>query len=269
MATAEILQAVPTAVSARSEEMAQIRSYISNLPIGTFRAVLQPEEEAGVPPVDINNLPDGIVTGSNLIHFSKDASPDIKSSVALSLLAAQKVASNDPVVLTPKQWLDRHNTVLTNLNWQVKSQGELEQEFTNVNVAVHEAVIPFLTAAFGGVAAGVLITTALKQLKEMDNKSPWITLFDRESSRFNVTEYQFSGVQVEKDQVTLKLASARFAASFGKTQVLFVKVTKQRAQFVGARGELSANTDLLIGMNGDLKTKLARFATAYIQKLPF
>ena len=136
-------------------------------------------------------------------------------------------------------------------------------------MAVHEAVIPFLAAAFGGaVAAGALILTALKQLKEMDKNSPWITLFNQESRRFDVTEYQFSVVQVAGDQVTMKLASARFNASFGKTQVLFFKVTKQAAKFESASSDLSATSSLLIEMNDGLKTKLAGFTRDYITSLP-
>jgi hypothetical protein len=54
------------------------------------------EDTSAINTIDIDNLPAGIVTGSNLIQFPADASPELKSSVALSLLAAQRVATNDP-----------------------------------------------------------------------------------------------------------------------------------------------------------------------------
>lgn len=247
----------------------QMRGYIANLPIGTFRAAPQPEGADVVNAVDIDALPNGIVAGSNLIQFPKDASPALKSSVALSLLAAQRVATDDHVILTPKQWIARHNTVLENLNWLAEGGGEVESQFDSINVAVHEAIIPFLTAAFGGaVAAGALILTALKQLQEMDKNSPWITLFDQQSRRFDVTEYQFSVVEVVDDQVYLKVASARFDASFGKTQVLFFKVTQEHAKFEAANQALSASSALLTEMNDGLKAKLAGFTKAFIQSLP-
>src|SRR4030088_2788641 len=125
------------------------RSYISNLPVGTFQAPIRPQDEAAVKAVDINNLPNGIVTGSNLIQFPATASPELKSSVALSLLAAQRVATNDPVIQTPDQWLQRHNAVLENLNWFNEGGAFVNSQFKSINVAVHEAIIPFLTAAFG------------------------------------------------------------------------------------------------------------------------
>ena len=246
-----------------------LRSYIANLPVGAMQARREPELESVVTAVDLDDLPDGIVTGSNLIQFPKEASAEIKSSVALCLLAAQRVAANDQVVASPQQWIERHNTVLKNLNWHIESGGAVNSQFDSINVAIHEAIIPFLTAAFGGaVAAGALIITALRQLKEMDKGSPWITLFDRESRRFDVTEYQFSVVEVAGDLVRLRLASARFDASFGRTQVLFVKVNQERAKFDAANQTLSANAGLLAEMNDSLKAKLAGFTKTFIQNLP-
>jgi hypothetical protein len=245
-----------------------LKSYIANLPVGAFPAAAEAQEET-VTAVDINNLPNGIVTGSNLIQFPDEANATVRSSVALSLLAAQRVAAADPVIATPQQWIDRHNTVLRNLNWRIGEGGFVDSEFDNVNVAVHEAIIPFLVSAFGGVvAAGALILTALNQLKDMDKNSPWITLFDRQSRRFDVTEYQFSVVEVAGREVRLRLAAARFNAAYGRTQVLFFKVANERAKFDAAKQILSADADLLTEMNDGLRAKLAGFTKAYIQGLP-
>lgn len=245
-----------------------LRSYIANLPVGAARPSTA-EEAAAVNTIDINNLPDGIVTGSNLIQFPANASPELKSSVALSLLAAQRVAANDPVVMSPTQWLERHNTVLQNLNWRTEGGGATKATFKSINVAVHEAIIPFLVAAFGGAAAaGALIVTALKQLHEMDKDSPWITLFDRQSRRFDVTEYQFSVIEVKGDTVHLKLAAARLDASFGKTQVLFFKLKNQNAEFEQANQSFSAEAALLTEMNADLKVKLMTLTKSFIRSLP-
>jgi len=103
-------------------QLESLRNYIANLPVGAPLHRMG-EGDSAVNTIDINNLPNGIVTGSNLIQFPADASPELKSSVALSLLAAQRVATNDPVVLSPAQWLDRHNTVLQNLNWRNEGGG--------------------------------------------------------------------------------------------------------------------------------------------------
>lgn len=246
----------------------ETKSFIANLPLGDDESFAG-EESTEINTIDIDNLPKGIVTGSNLIQFPDNASPEIKSSVALSLLAAQRVASNDPVVLTPAQWLDRHNTVLQNLNWRKGEGGTAKSSFDNINVAMHEAIIPFLTAAFGGaVTGGALILAALNQLKDMDKNAAWITLFDRQSRRFDVTEYQFSIVEVVGDTVHLRLAIARLDASFGTTQVLFFRVSKENAEFESARQTYSAEVAMLDDMNADLKNKMKNITKSFIRSLP-
>jgi hypothetical protein len=254
-------------MSASREAM---RSYIASLPVGALPRLMS-EEGGAVNSIDIDKLPTGLVTGSNLIQFAPDVAAPIKSSVTLSLLAAQRVASNDPVVLTPDQWVERHNTVLKNLNWHDDGGGTVNSEFDSINVAVHEAILPFLTAALGGaVAAGALILTALQQLQAMDKDAPWITLFDKQSRRFDVTEYQFTVVEVDKPNnvVRLSLAAARLNADYGRTQVLFFKLTKQRAKFEQASQKFSADVDLLADMNADLKVKLGALTKSFIRSLP-
>ena len=78
-----------------------LRSYIANLPVGTpFPSMA--EDTAVVNPIDIDNLPNGIVTGSNLIQFPADASPELKSSVALSLAA--KRTEHTCCGFSPRKW---------------------------------------------------------------------------------------------------------------------------------------------------------------------
>lgn len=242
------------------------KAYIQALPVGPFPELLR---DVAVDSVDIDSLPSSLVTGSNLIQFPATASPELKSSLALSLLAAQRVATNDPVVQTPDQWLQRHNAVLENLNWFNEGGAFVNSQFKSINVAVHEAIIPFLTAAFGPVAAaGTLIITALKQLNEMDKDAPWITLFEQQSRRFSISEYQFSVVVVTDNHVQVKIACARFDASYGATQVLFFKIKNEHAAFQSASGSYSTQADLLSEMNGALKEKLGGFTTAFIKSLP-
>ena len=139
----------------------QMHRYIANLPIAPLELLPQAMPEP-VTAVDINKLPDGIVTGSSLIQFPPEAAPEVRASVALSLLAAQRVASGDNVIVTPEQWMERQNTVLTNLNWLNEGGSSVKSEFSDLNVAVHEAIIPFLTAAFApAIAASALILTAV------------------------------------------------------------------------------------------------------------
>lgn len=248
-----------------NKEQEDFRSYIANMPVGE---ITNEDSEIPVNAVDINRLPDGLVTGSNLIQFPANANPEIKSSVSLSLLAAQRVASRDVTADTPDKWFKSHNEVLKNLNWLDEGGGSVEAEFNDIDVAVHEAIIPFLTTAFGGVAAGALIIAALNQLKTVGQDAPWIKLFDRTSRRFKVSEYQFSVVEVIGDKVFLKLAAARLDAFKGLTQVLFIKVSKETAKFHQINKTYSAKTELLSQMNVHLMAKLSNLTNVFIQGLP-
>ena len=244
------------------------RHYIANVSVGTIQEGRGLRDDS-VQVMDMNALPNGLVTGSNLVQFPAAASGQLKSSVTLSLLLAQRVASADAAITTPQQWIQSHNGVLTNLNWLGEGGGVVESKFSNINVAVHQAIVPFLTAAFGGaLAAGSLIITALNQLQDMDKNAPWITLFDRQSQRFNVTEYMFTVVGIEGDTVRISMATARLDASFGTTQVLFFKLTNQDAKFESASARFSCQSDLVTEMNSALQTKLQSLTHSFIASLP-
>ena len=246
-----------------------LQHYIANLPIGTVgNSAFESQEEQFISDVDVENLPGGIVTGSNLIQFEQNQSPKLRSSIALCLLAAQRVADNDQVITSPDEWLARHNTVLRGLNWVVEQESTIQSSYDNLNVAVHEAIIPFITAALGtAAAAGSLIIQALEQLKTMDEASKWITLFDKESRRFDVSEFQFSVAKTEGNHTRLNMVAARFDASYGKTQVLFFKVKNSEAKFNAQKQSFLANSELLEAMNIELKAKLRSQTARFIKSL--
>lgn len=258
------------AQSSTRENARRLRRYIAELPIGaTPSSALEATDEA-VDAVDIDNLPAGLVTGSSLLQFPAASSSELRASVALSLLAAQRVASADAVVQTPDQWVARHNTVLQNLHWVVETQSYVDSTHKDINVAVHKAIIPFVTAAFGAAAtAARLIVKALEQLKEMDADKPWITLFQRESRRFAVNEFQFAVVETAGTNTRLRIAAARFDAKYGSTQVLFFRVTDEKAKFLAARSTMLADSSLLATMSDDLKLKLETQAKTFIKELKF
>ena len=247
-----------------------LEKYVESLPVGGAPVLDHSVETEGqdLTSIDLNDIPETIVTGSNLIQFSGENNPVLRSAAALSLLAAQRVASNDSVIVEPKQWIERHNTVLQNLNWSVEGGGEVDSEFESVDVAVHKAILPFLTAAFAPAAtAGSLIIKAIEQLHEMDKNAPWITLFEKESRRFNVTEFQFSVVESTEEETRIRLAAARFDASYGRTQILFFKITQQNAKFKAGNSNMMISNEALSSINSALQNKLNRHAEVYIKEL--
>ncbi len=242
-------------------------NYISNLPLGAETTGVGLEASPPPDAIDPEKIPSGVVTGTNLVEFDGDVDPDLRTAVTLSLLAAQRVAGNDPVIADPDQWLDRHNVVLRNLNWTFEDGGHIDQTFRATNVEVHKAIIPLLVAALGTPAASSLIITALTQLTEVDESAPWITLFDRESRRFNISEYHFTRVAKDSRGVIMRLAAARFDARYGRTQVLFFKVTDENARFRMANSSFRADAKLLRLSKDRLREKVARLTEKYLREL--
>ena len=246
----------------------ELSTFIENLPIP-----ISTEESAGTavaPIVDINNLPDKIISGSTMIGFEPDLAQEFRSSVALSLTAAQKVASADSVVSSPDLWIKRHQMVLEGLNWVTTAGGEVYTERSVSNIAVHKAIIPFLTAAFGpAAAASSLIVTALEQLQKMEEEKPWITLFEQESRRFDISEFRFATAGMESGNVVLRYAAARFLAKQERLQILFFKKNDVDVHFKLANRTMTANPDLLEAMNSALKAKLASETDNFITSLEF
>lgn len=219
---------------------------------------------------DIDNLPDGVVAASTIVAFSPTLSPTLRSSVVLSLIAAEKVADSDSLVVTPDLWVQRYNMVFKGLNWISLQRGDLKQIQVSTNVAVHNAIVPFLTLALGpGAAATSLILSAVNQMKTMDEATPWITLFDRESRKFDVSEYRFATVDDQGGTVLLRMAAARFIAMQDRVQVLFFKFNDTNISLSVSSATLAASADLLQEINGDLKNKLAGRTAAFLSDLNY
>jgi len=243
-------------------------AFIESLPIPPGRTTLETTETA--PTVDIDNLPDGIVSGSTMIGFEPDLSSELRKSVSLCLTAAQKVAEADPVSVSPDLWVDRHDMVLRGLNWVSTGGGTVYTDRAVSNIAVHKAIIPFLTAAFGpAAAASSLIVKALKQMQQMNADAPWITIFERESRRYDVSEFRFATASTADDTVVLRVAAARFIARQERVQVLFFKKNDVDVQFRLASRILTANPDLLESMNASLDQKLQGHTDNFIDSLNF
>lgn len=254
----------------------QLPKFIDNLPIqapiGTLEGVESGAVEASVtvPPVDVENLPDGIVSGSTMIGFDPGLASELRASVAYCLTAAQKVAAADSVVSSPDLWVERHHMVLKGLNWISTSGYEVYNERSSTNVAVHKAIIPFLVSAFGpAAAAGSAIVKALEQMQQMQQDQPWITLFQKESRRYDVSEFRFATAGLENGNVVLRFAAARFLVKHERLQVLFFKKNDVDVRFKLASRTMSANPDLLKSMNQALKNKLEGETDNFITALDF
>lgn len=214
--------------------------------------------EGPPPQLDMSKLPDVVVSGTTLIDFSAAKDIVLRSSVTLALLFASRVATKamNPDVDDEDDWLARYTRALTEIGFRVSGMSVVHSELKKKNVAVHKAIIPFLTLAFGGAAVGPMILQALKNLQEIDEGSPWITLYDKQTRRFDVSEMHFAAVSSNETETTIRYAIARLHVETGETRILFFKISSSGARFDSTTTTMTADNGLLATIEPKLKAKL-------------
>lgn len=227
--------------------------------------LLESTEAAAGTALDLDKLPAGVVSGPTLIDFSNVADMEIRAGVSLSMLFASRVATK---AMKPgsneDDWLAAYTSNLGQLGFAVAGSSIIKSTFKKVGVEVNKAIIPFLTIAFGGAAVGPIILAALQNLQSMNASSPWITLFDRESRRFNIREMHFAAVSGSATETTIRYAIARLNVGLDVTNILFFKISKASAQFDSSTTTMSANNSLMAMIEPKLRTKLGGLATSFI-----
>lgn len=250
------------------------RILIEDLELATPPAPHRPPRRAGAgearsPGIDLTAPPGGLIVGTNLVAFSDQVTTFAKGAVALNLLFAQEAAKADRVVSNPDLWVARHDMIFQNpLGWHVIDGSSQFTRHRATNMTVHQAIIPLLTAAFGPAAAvSSLILTGLTQLQQINNDKPWITLFDRESRRFEHQEYRFATADAANGTVTLRIAAFRFSAAAERIQVLFFKNQGVEVEFAFASRTLGIDADQLESFRAPLEERLTDRAESLIESI--
>jgi hypothetical protein len=242
--------------------MANALEFVRTAKIGTVKEAKGKAAETNT--IDVNQLPAGLVVGKTLLDLSAVPSPDVRAGISLSMLFASRVASNDAVATDEDSWLASYQTSLGKLGFSLGGTAEVNSSFKKLNVSVHKAIVPFLTIAFGGAMVGPVILAALDNLQKMDPDAPWITLFDREATRFSVKEMHFGAAVPIGTETQIRYAVARLNVELGTTRILFFKITNKTANFVSMTTSMVANNSLMAVMEEDLKLRLAKQIRSFI-----
>jgi hypothetical protein len=217
------------------------------------------------PGLDLDKLPAAVVSGTTLIDFSAVPSMAVRSGVSEALLFASRAATTAMKDGDDEDdWLAAYTTNLGRLGFGIQGTAVTKSAFKKVGLEVHKAIIPFLTVAFGGAAIGPVILAGLQNLQEMQKGEPWITLFDRQTRRFDATEMHFAAVSSTDIETTVRYAIARLHVQSETTSILFFRLGKAEAEFESSTRTLTANNSLLAVLQPALRTKLADLATSFI-----
>lgn len=241
------------------------RRFIETAEIGQLSPAEAAEADT-TPPLNLDKLPPGVVSGQTLIDFSAVPYPEVRAGVSLSMLFASRVATQSVKVNGGNEddWLATYTSSLGNLGFAISPISVVKSSFKRTGIEVHKAIIPFLTVAFGGAAIGPIILAALQNLQSIDEGKPWIQLFEREARRFDVREFHFAAASSTPSDTAIRYAIARLNASAAITSVLFFKISQASAEFESATTTISANNSLMAVMEEDLKLRLGQMVKKFI-----
>jgi hypothetical protein len=241
------------------------RSFIGSAEIGQLSALEAAEADAG-PPLDLDKLPPGVVSGPTLIDFSGAPAQEVRAGVSLSMLFASRVANHAAKVNGGDEddWLASYTSSLSNLGFALSGTAMVKSSFKKIGVEVHKAIIPFLTVALGGAAIGPIILAALQNLQSIDEGKPWIQLFEREARRFDVRELHFAAATSTPSDTQIRYAIARLGVDASVASILFFKVSQASAEFESAATTLSANSSLMAAIEPDLRQRLGQMSQKFI-----
>lgn len=251
-----------------SISIATLHRFIDELKLPEAPVSLAADLEAvGEPaPIDANML----AIGSQLMEFDNGIAADLKDAISnsalLSQLAANKATAQDE---NPLGWYDKYASTFGSLGWVQTEMQFVEQDITDTGAELHEAIIPVITALLGPqVAAASAILSVLKGLKDMDRDLPWITLFDRESKRFQSHQFQLSFAALDEGgDPTVSLLCFTFEASKNIVQVLFFKFSDESAVLRKCATTLTMSRQTLASIQGALAMKLAQYISSFIEEV--
>ena len=216
--------------------------------------------------------PQAIAVGSQIAEFSADISPDLRAAISNSFLLAQ-LAANRHTDDNPGQknaWYERYLEVLANVGWVVETEQESTRRIQGDSTEVHRAIIPVLTSILGtAVAATTVITTILEGLAQMDQDTPWITLFDRSSQRASANQFQLSRAALDLDgRPRISVACFDLDANRSITQVLFFKISSSGATLSQFGAQLGINEPVFNSVSSVVEQKVKDYVTSYVADIP-
>ena len=217
--------------------------------------------------VDITNLPEAIVAGTALLDSSQVPNMGLRSAASLALTFAGRVAegaNKNNRAQNEDEWLAEYLSALRQIGFSIRGSSVVNSEFRKKNVSVHEALIPFLTVALGGAAAGPVLLGLLENLKRIDPDTPWITFYDRETRRYDLNELHFAAAKDMGVETHIQYAVARLHLKLDHRQVLFVKINESSARFESMTTTLAINNDLLLRIKPNLESRLSHMVNRFI-----
>jgi hypothetical protein len=213
-----------------------------------------------------------LVVGSGLIVAAENVPVRTREDLINCTLFAQLAASG--AVSSPAkvaEWYDAYFRTLTALGWAQSDTQFQDYKFSGMNVEAHKAIMQVLAVLLGPQAAAlVIVKTALDALQSMNENSPWITLFDRQSKSERFARFQVAAAQLDSNGL-LQTALVGFQLKAKSTliQVLFFKFSKSSTTVKYAAGKATIYEAALAAQRAAIAARLSDYRSAYIGQVQF
>lgn len=223
------------------------------------------------PQVVFDNAKDqSIIAGSEVVSFTKSVEAEFRETISDSALVAQLAANAKfSVEQDPIAWFDHYYSILGGLGWTTQSRDTAEYKIQQNGLEVHEAVLEVVNVFLGPIpGAAKLVEIALGSLKKMNEDSPFITLFNKQSERAKVGRFQFTLVRQQGNSFLADGMSFGIKAKHKVTQLLFFKLNKTEATMRRSLAKISIGADALEGLRPALKAKIQAHRSKFLAELP-
>jgi hypothetical protein len=224
------------------------------------------------PPLELKSTEaQSLVVGSGLIAAAENVPQQTREDLVNCTLFAQLAAT--AAITEPRrisEWYDAYFKTLTAIGWAQSDTQFEDYDFKSKTAEAHKAIIKVLTVLLGPQAAALaVVQTVLEALQSMNEDSPWITLFDRQSKTGKSARFQVATAQIDRGGLLqVALVGFELAVKATLTQVLFVKYSSNSTQLKYAAGKATIYEAALKDQRESLAARLAAYRSAYVAQIP-
>jgi hypothetical protein len=248
------------------------RDFVDQVELPRVRRTRTTAEATEPTPINFDTAKNqAAVVGSDIISFVSGVTAERREAIVNSSLLAQLVAkkkTSDPNQIY--EWYNAYFDVLTHIGWVVQDQGFAEYHESSDNFEAHRAILAIATTLLGSAPAALaLVKTTIDALQSMNENTPWLSIFNRESQTARAARFQISlAEQDPSGQFMVSLMSFGLETTSTLTQVLFFKARASEATLRHYSGRVTINTTVLDGVREAIKAKLTGQINEYVKALP-
>ncbi len=226
-----------------------------------------------LPSVELKaNEAQSLVVGSGLIIASENVPVQTREDLINCTLFAQLASSG--AVTSPenvREWYDAYFRTLTALGWAQSDTQFQDYKFNTVNVETNKVILQVLSVLLGPQAAVlVVIKTALEALQSMNENSPMITLFEKQSRVEKYARFQVATAQLDANGLLqTALIGFQLKAKTKLTQVLFFKFSSSSTSLKYAAGKATIYEAALADQRAAIAQRLAAYRSTFVGQVTF